>query len=236
MFDKSAEFYDAIYSWKNYKDESAKLHEWIQRFKLSDGNSLLDVACGTGAHLAFLRDHYAVEGVDLDARMLKIASYKLPEASFHHGDMQTFDLGRQYDVVLCLFSSIGYVRTVDAMRTTIANLARHCRPGGLVIVEPWFAPGEMDDQRAHGLYHDTASLKIARMNHTTLTDDLSILHFHYLVATPGHVEHFTEDHTMGLFTREQYTQAFSNAGLDVTYDERGLMDRGLYIGVNPPVG
>jgi hypothetical protein len=41
---------------------------------------------------------------------------------------------------------------------------------------------------------------------------------------------------MGLFTQEQYTQAFVDAGLDVTYDERGLMDRGSYIGVNPPVG
>jgi predicted TPR repeat methyltransferase len=32
----------------------------------------LDVACGTSGRIAFLRQFYDIEGVDLDANMLKI--------------------------------------------------------------------------------------------------------------------------------------------------------------------
>jgi hypothetical protein len=57
--------------------------------------------------------------------------------------------------------------------------------------------------------------------------------FHYLVATPDGVEHFTEDHVVGMFRHEQYVEAFRAAGLEVDHDPEGLMGRGLYVGVRP---
>lgn len=47
------------------------------------------------------------------------------------------------------------------------------------------------------------------------------------------IEHFTEDHTLGLFSHDDYAGAFRAAGLDVIHDSEGLMGRGLYIGVRP---
>src|SRR5262249_46666691 len=106
MFTKTAEFYDAIYSWKNYERESKLLIDLIGRHKRSTGNSLLDVACGTGAHIAHLKGLFAIEGLDLDDQMLAIARAKHPEIRFHRADMIDFDLGREFDVVVCLFSAI----------------------------------------------------------------------------------------------------------------------------------
>jgi hypothetical protein len=37
-------------------------------------------------------------------------------------------------VVACLFSSMGYVRT--NLDRTLACIARHLNPGGLVLIEP----------------------------------------------------------------------------------------------------
>ena len=54
--------------------------------------------------------------------------------------------------------------------------------------------------------------------------------FHYLVRDPDGVEHFTESHTMGMFTDEDYRAAFEAAGLEVELDEKGSMGRGLYLG------
>jgi len=111
MFTKSAAFYDAIYSFKNYEREAQQLHALIQQHKRSTGMALLDVACGTGAHIPFLREHYAVEGLDLDANLLAIARQRNPDITFHQADMLDFDLGHSFDVIVCLFSSIGYVKT-----------------------------------------------------------------------------------------------------------------------------
>ena len=65
MFRPSARIYDAVYSWKDYPRETALVHELVQARK-PGASTLLDVACGTGAHLAELRRWYRCEGVDLE--------------------------------------------------------------------------------------------------------------------------------------------------------------------------
>ena len=60
---------------------------------------------------------------------------------------------------------------------------------------------------------------------------VAVLDFHYLVATPEGIEHFTEHHELGLFTDEEYLAAFTQAGLDVLHDDAWLEGRGMYIGI-----
>jgi SAM-dependent methyltransferase len=233
MFTHSARFYDAIYAWKDYESEAQQLRTEIQAHRLADDASLLDVACGTGAHIAHLKQHYRVEGLDLDPALLAIARERNPEVPFRQGDMLDFNLGRQVDAVAVLFSSIGYVRTLPALNRTLANLATHTRPGGLVIVEPWLTPDTYKPGGVHSLFVDLPDLKIARMNLSAQEDGLSILDFHYLVGTPQGIDHFTERHELGLFTHDDYMSAFHAAGLQVEYNPEGLMGRGLYTGVKP---
>ena len=42
-----------------------------------------------------------------------------------------------------------------------------------------------------------------------------------------------EHHQEAMHSVDEYLNAFKLAGLDVTYDEEGLIGRGLYIGVKP---
>ncbi len=127
MFTKSAAFYDALYAWKDYAGETARLRELIRQHKQTDGTTLLDVACGTGQHLHFLQNGFEVEGLDLDEGLLAIAREKHPGIRFHHADMLRFDLGKQFDVVMCLFSSIGYVQTVPKLRRAVQNMSAHLK-------------------------------------------------------------------------------------------------------------
>lgn len=233
MFHKSPQFYDAIYSFKDYASEAAKLESLIGQHGESGGRTLLDVACGTGAHIEFLKARYEVEGLDLDAGLLEYARQKHAGLLFHQGDMTAFDLGRTYDVVTCLFSSIGYVKSVGGLYAAIAAMARHVKPGGVLVVEPWFTPERAVAGMVSALFVDKAELKIARMNITTIEGTVSTLNFRYMVGTPAGIDSFEEKHELGLFTRHQQEDAFRMSGLQVLYDEEGLSGRGLYIGKKP---
>src|SRR4030095_7263880 len=112
MFTKSAQFYDALYHFKDYAAAAEQLHALIQE-TCPGASTLLDVACGTGKHLEYLRAYYRVEGLDLNAQLLEVARKRCPGVLFHQGNMVDFNLDRSFDVVTCLFSSIGYVKTVD---------------------------------------------------------------------------------------------------------------------------
>lgn len=131
--------YDRIYDFKDYAREAARLHELVQE-RAPGARTLLDVACGTGKHLEQLRAWYEVEGLDLDPELLAIARDRLPDVPLHEADMVDFDLGRRFDAVTCLFSSIGYVLTGKRLRSAAAAIARHVEPGGVLAVEPWITP------------------------------------------------------------------------------------------------
>src|SRR5215472_13474172 len=138
MFTESADLYDLVYSFKNYAEEVVRLRGMVGR----EGGTLLDVACGTGRHLALLAEHYRVEGVDLDPAMVELARARGLTAAV--GDLLTLDLGRRFDVVTCLFSSIGYV---PDLARAVGRLAAHVAPGGVVVVEPWLAPEDIRPAR-----------------------------------------------------------------------------------------
>jgi hypothetical protein len=81
---------------------------------------------------------------------------------------------------------------------------------------------------------DEDQFKICRMNISEVkTGRLSFFKFHYLVGTPKGVAHFTEDHTLGLFTFDEMKAAIAAAGLTAQYDGDGLFGRGLYIAERP---
>jgi ubiquinone/menaquinone biosynthesis C-methylase UbiE len=233
MFDKTAEFYDEIYSFKDYQKEAENLHELIQKHKLSPGSALLDVACGTGQHIAHLAPHYSAAGLDLDAALLGVAEKRNPDTPFYQGDMSDFSLDQSFDVVTCLFSSIGYMKTIPHMTGAIANMARHLVPGGLLIIEPWLTPETWKEDTIHALFIDQPELKIARMNISETRDGLSVLDMHYLIATRDGIEHFIEYHELGLFTHEEYETAFRVASLEPIFYKEGLSGRGLYLAVLP---
>lgn len=231
MFSRSAELYDAIYGFKDYAAEAASLHALIQE-RAPRARTLLDVACGTGKHLAELRAWYEIAGTDVDPTMIALARKRLgPNVPLREANMVDFDLGRRFDAVTCLFSSVGYVKTVGKLDRAVGAMGRHLAPGGVLVVEPWIFPEAWEAGYPHAVFVDEPDLKLARVNVSQPARRAVVLDLHYLVGTPNGVEYFTEEHELGMFTREEYLAVFAGAGLDVSYDADGLTGRGLFVGL-----
>ncbi len=231
MFTGTAELYDRFYESKDYRGEAERVRD-IVLDRRPEARTLLDVACGTGAHLAHLADSFEVDGIDLDDALLRLATRRLPSVPLHRADMRDFNLGRRFDAVTCLFSSIGYVETPDGLRRAIEAMARHLEPGGVLVVEPWITPQRFDPTvMARPIMIEAPDLQAVRLNASRVDGRRSILEFHYLVARPGSIEHLIEEHVLGLFTDDEMREATACAGLQVEHDSEGLSGRGLWIGI-----
>lgn len=229
MYRDSAEYYDAIYGHKDYRAEAERLTAMIEA-RRPRARTLLDVACGSGRHLEHLKFRFRVQGLDLNDALLERARDRNPEVTFHQGDMRTFDLGERFDVITCLFSAVGHLSSVAALRQTAATFAHHLEPGGLVLLEPWLTPEQVRlDGNPRALFVDEPDLKIARMHVTEVQGRLLVMAMHHLVATPAEVRHFVERLELFLFVAAEYREALQQAGLSVEFDPEGLIGRGLYL-------
>lgn len=235
MFDRSAQYYDEFYSFLDYRTAAENLRGLIAE-RHSSARTLLDVACGTGKYLEYLASHFLAEGLDILPTLLEKARLRCPGIPLHQGDMVAFDLGRQFDVVTCLFCSIGYVLTLENAERAIARMASHLLPGGLLIVEPWVVPEKCWTNRVTSEVLDKPDLKVVRMHTHEKVGQTSVFDIHYLVGTPKGVEHFVEREVMGLFTHEEYMGAFRKAGLEVVLIDMALFPGhayGVLVGTKP---
>ncbi|CAM3227322.1 class I SAM-dependent methyltransferase [Stackebrandtia soli] len=226
----TARVYDDFYHslGKDYVAEAQVIADVVARLNPS-ATSLLDVACGTGEHLRHLVGRFDVAGVELSKPMVEVARRKLPDVEFHVGDMRSFDLGRTFDVVTCMFSAIGYSGSVAGLGQTVASMAAHLRPGGVVIVESSFWPkGWIEGHLAHHVFVSDDKT-ILRLSHSSRAERIAILDMQHLIGDAAGIKHFRERHELYMFDVDEYESAFENAGLSVRLEPDLL--RGLYVGV-----
>lgn len=232
MYDEIAGWYDWLYSYKDYEAEVRRLVAHVEEYH-RHATSVLDVACGTGRHLELLGGRFDVAGVDISARMLALARKRLPEAELVHSDMRSFELGRTFDVVSCLFGSISLLRTLDQARIAVANMARHVAPGGLLILEPWVTDERWEEGRVDAAVNESPQGKIATVSNSTRSCRIARVDMHHLVATTESVEHIEDPLEAGVWSEHEYGELVRENGFVVHYDDEGLMGRGLFVGLKP---
>ena len=228
MFQNSSKYYDLIYDQKDYQKETDIILNYFKQHH-PKAHTILDVACGTHEHVKYLADQYQVDGLDINGKFLAIAATKNPQGTYHEGNMINFKINKKYDVIMCVFSSIGYVRTLDNLEQTISNFKNHLNENGIIIVEPWFTPDIWKEGKTHMTTVNQEDIKICRMNLSETKNNCSYMKFHYLIANKKGVDHFTEEHELGIFTQDEMLQSFKSADLNVYFDSTGLSGRGTYI-------
>ena len=138
-YSRLAEIYDYVMRhvdyvhWAHYASSLFARHE-------VEPERVLDLACGTGSLAIELHQRgFAVEGADGCREMVDIAAAKVRKLgypiSFYHRNL--LDLGdlQACDAVLCMYDSINYMMSSDAMAQVFAEVHGVVRSGGIFIVD-----------------------------------------------------------------------------------------------------
>ncbi len=233
IYAELAPYYDMVYEWKDYSAEADFIKNLISQRKLSDGNELLDVGCGTGKHIRMMTDSFRCTGLDLSREMLKVARKNVRDATFVQGNMIDFSLKSRFDVILCLFSAIAYTRTDENLKKALKNFARHLKPGGIVVIQPWITKSRWKKGHMHLETFDSDDVKIARVSYSNGDARVSKLRMEYLVAERGKgIRHFVEEDELPYFDRRKYERLMKEEGLSAEFIAHSLFrNRGLLVGV-----
>ena len=227
LYGRFAKYYDKIYEFKDYEKEAEVVSTLIKKHQLSDGNKLLDLGCGTAKHLKYLTE-YDCTGIDLSEELLEIAKTNVPGAQFICADMRCFHTGEKYDVIISLFSSIGYLTAIEDLRKVIQKSFMHLKTGGVFIFEPWISP-ELFSARTTLNTIEEEGNKIVRLISSSRKDHISVLDIHWLIAeVDQQILHFSEKHEMGLFSKESISEVLESENFKVIYRD-DLLGRGLFI-------
>jgi 2-polyprenyl-3-methyl-5-hydroxy-6-metoxy-1,4-benzoquinol methylase len=135
-----SEYYLRVYSQRN-QTEAERLVELIAKgLNLKANSSVLDMACGAGRHaITFAKLGFKVTAVDLSQRLIseakKSAEQAGAEIDFVLSDILEFETSEQLDLVINLFTSIGYFENDEENYAVIKKAFNLLNDGGYFILD-----------------------------------------------------------------------------------------------------
>ena len=153
VFEAYGQYYDLLYSDKNYTAETEYIYELLTSHGVREG-CLLEFGSGTGKHGCLLADKgYRLHGVELSSEM--VARAELGSGfSCEQGDIAVVDLNRTFRAVIALFHVMSYQISNCKLGSVFANARKHLDPGGIFIFDFWYAPA---------VFSQRPSVRIKRM-------------------------------------------------------------------------
>jgi ubiquinone/menaquinone biosynthesis C-methylase UbiE len=211
-FDKYAEYYDLIYSDKDYEAECDFLEELFSRYSEKTPRNILDVGCGTGGHLLrLLQRNYKVSGVDASQSMVNAALGKLRKLNLNCeirvANAWDFKFGNLFDAATCMFAVMSYVINTDKLLETFRNIRRHLKKNSLFTFDFWYGPAVLAIRPSARIKimdnPDTRVIRAVTPEMNTYDNTVSS-HYYFLILRQGKViDEFRETHVLRyLFPQE----------------------------------
>ncbi|MCD0801550.1 class I SAM-dependent methyltransferase, partial [Staphylococcus aureus] len=90
---------------------------------------------GTGSLTVQLEALGNVTGMDLSVDMLTVAAQKSANVNWLEGDMTSFDLQQQFDIITIFCDSLNYLQDETAVIETFINVYHHLTDSGVFIFD-----------------------------------------------------------------------------------------------------
>lgn len=221
---KHAEYYDIFYQNKPYGEEAAFIHRCLQRYTQGKCERLLELACGSGRHAFELEKlDYRIVATDYSPDLLRIAEGKAKQLGSHVEfklqDMRALRIDEaRFDAAYCLFDSIGYLQTNEAISRALGRIHDHLRGQGLFVFEFWHAAAMLrhyEPERRRSW--KTKDGEIARISRTRLDVLQQLAEVHYIIEESnnnGQTVHLEETQVNRYFLVQEMAAFLQGAGFE----------------------
>lgn len=140
MYEKFALIYDRVMRGVDYPQWAEYVIDLARKYEFNT-DRICDLACGTGSLALLLQQKgHHVHGVDSSAEMLKAAQKKAVKQggeglSWQKGTLTDFELDTCFPLVTCLYDSVNYLLSEQAILHCFQKVHQHLQPGGGFIFD-----------------------------------------------------------------------------------------------------
>ena len=135
--DYDAPYFKRAQAGQDIHGEANLVEALLNEYRPNDNNlpyTVLDAGCGTGRVAIELNKRGCeVVGVDLDEVMLTQAKSKAPDLTWLQDDLHQITLKQSFDAIVMAGNVMIYL-TPNTEMAVLTNMAKHLKPGGLLIV------------------------------------------------------------------------------------------------------
>ncbi len=149
MYRELASWWPLLSPPRHYIEDAADLLPVLRGAGDAPAHTLLELGCGGGSLAYHLKRSMRLTLTDVSPEMLAVCRTVNPDCELLPGDMRSLELGRVFDRVL-IHDAIMYATDPDAVRAVLATAARHCRPGGGIVVVPDHVRETFSPKTSHG--------------------------------------------------------------------------------------
>ena len=202
VFDVYAEYYDLLYTDKDYFAEATYIDALIKRHAPA-AKHILELGCGTGAHAEYLaRMGYHVRGIDMSEGMIEKAQRRLAKLpgdiaqrlSFSVSDIRNARLKKTYDITIALFHVMSYQNTNLDLMKVLQTAYNHLKINGLFLFDYWYGPSvltELPETRVKRFEND--AIHVTRIAKPEIHFNRNIVDVNYAITVKDkHSDAITE--------------------------------------------
>jgi ubiquinone/menaquinone biosynthesis C-methylase UbiE len=214
IYEQYAAWWPLLSAPDEYIEEADFFREAITAHAKRPVHTMLDLGAGTGNIATHLKKQYKLTLTDLSDSMLDVSRKLNPECEHIAGDMRTLRLNRTFDAVF-VHDAVMYMTTRDDLRQAIETASVHCAPGGVALFVPdatrdMFESGTSDGGSDDGrIGVRFLSWWFDREPADDVYTEIFTLVFRH---QDGSVTYDHDEHTFGLFARDEWLRMFVDAG------------------------
>ncbi|HSL90635.1 MAG TPA: class I SAM-dependent methyltransferase [Ignavibacteriaceae bacterium] len=129
-----------VYQHRNESEAEVLVDLILNSISLERSSKVLDMACGTGRHsILFARKGFDVTAVDLSWKMLSTAQKKTEDENlkikFIQSDLRNFAHSGKFDLIVNLFTSIGYFESDSENFRILKTAYDHLISNGFFVLD-----------------------------------------------------------------------------------------------------
>lgn len=219
-YDKITYLYDLMYNKDTGFDYLACV-QWVDGWREQYGlpKIVLDLACGTGKHLAcFQALGYACRGVDASAAMLAVAKRNASGVPLEVGCFHNFTIPAKVSLITSFFNALSYNTSAEEFRVTLRNVKRYLTESGLLVFD-LVCSGPLPFFGVKSFYSEQYQFSRTVVSIPTPEGCKSAMYF--VVFNGESTEAFVVETLRGMYAEADVTRLLKECGYRVLYCGEG---------------